>query len=179
MQLNVQPNGGTAVAPRWLDETEMQAWLGLVQVLQLLPLALDRQLQEDAGLPHAYYQILAMLSEAPDRSMRMTTLAERTATSLSRLSHSVSRLQERGWVERRPCPHDRRGQLAALTPRGLRVLADAAPGHVAEVRRRVFDPLTRPQVQALADVARTLAAGLSADVVPTTRTGSTPCPSSA
>lgn len=178
MQLKAQAGDRTS-APRWLDETETQAWRGLVQVLQLLPLALDRQLQEDAGLPHAYYLILAMLSEAPDRSMRMTTLAERTATSLSRLSHSVSRLEERGWVQRRPCPQDRRGQLAVLTPRGFRVLADAAPGHVAEVRRRVLDPLTRRQVRALADVARTLAAGLSADVVPTTRTRSTSCPSSA
>lgn len=169
----------TAAEPRWLDQTEMRAWLGLVQVLQLLPLALDRQLQDDARLPHAYYQILAMLSDAPGRSMRMTTLAERTATSLSRTSHSVSRLEERGWLERRPCPDDRRGQLAVLTDAGLAVLAAAAPGHLAEVRRRVFDRLTRSQVEALADVATTLAAGLTADVVPTTRPRSAPCPSSA
>ena len=164
---------------RWLDDTEMRAWLGLVQVMQLLPLALDRQLQDDADLPHASYLVLAMLSDAPERSMRMSALAERTATSLSRMSHSVARLEERGWVERRPCPEDRRGQLATLTDAGYRVLAAAAPGHVEEVRRRVFDLLSREQVEALADVAQALAAGLSADVVPTTRTRSTACPSSA
>jgi DNA-binding MarR family transcriptional regulator len=111
--------------------------------------------------------------------MRMSALAERTATSLSRMSHSVARLEERGWVERRPCPEDRRGQVATLTDAGYRVLAAAAPGHVEEVRRRVFDLLSREQVEALADVAQALAAGLSADVVPTTRTRSTACPSSA
>ena len=158
-----------ATADPWLDETEMRAWLGLVQTMQLLPLALDRQLQGEAGIPHAYYILLAMLSEAPDRSLRMNQLAAVTATSLSRLSHSVARLEERGWVERRPCPQDRRGAIAVLTDAGYRALADAAPGHVTEVRRRVFDLLTRRQVQALADIATTLADGLGEQVCPTTR----------
>ena len=155
--------------PPWLDDTEMRAWLGLVQTMQLLPLALDRQLQAEAGIPHAYYILLAMLSEAPDRSLRMSRLAAVTATSLSRLSHSVARLEERGWVERRPCPEDRRGAVAVLTDAGYRRLAEAAPGHVAEVRRRVFDLLSPAQVEALADIASTLAAGLGEQVCPTTR----------
>ena len=152
---------------RWLDDTEMRAWRGLLQVLQLLPLALDRQLQAEAGIPHAYYTVLAVLSESPERSMRMSTLAALTATSQSRLSHSVARLEERGWVRRSQCPSDGRGSIAVLTDAGQAALAAAAPGHVAEVRRRVFDLLTPDQVHALADVADALAAGLAEQVCPT------------
>ena len=154
----------------WLDETEMRAWLGLVQTLHLLPLALDRQLQSEAGIPHAYYMVLAILSDSPDRSLRMSRLAAQTATSMSRLSHSVARLEERGWVERRACAQDGRGAWAVLTDAGLAALAEAAPGHVGEVRRRVFDRLSREQVEALADIATSLADGLREDVTPTTRT---------
>jgi DNA-binding MarR family transcriptional regulator len=152
---------------RWLTPTEDSAWRGLVGVVQLLPLALDRQLQRESGLSHPYYMVLAMLSEAPGRSLRMSALADMTATSQSRLSHSVARLEDRGWVERRPCPEDGRGQVAVLTDAGMAVLAEAAPGHVDEVRRRVFDLLTPEQVDALADVAGTLAAGLREQVCPT------------
>lgn len=155
---------------RWLDDTEMRAWLGLVQTLQLLPLALDRQLQSEAGIPHAYYMVLAMLSDAPDRSLRMSRLAAMTSTSMSRLSHSVARLEERGWVERNACDQDRRGAWAVLTDAGHAALAEAAPGHVAEVRRRVFGLLSREQVESLADISGTLAAGLRHGVTPTTRT---------
>ena len=154
---------------RWLDDVEMRAWLGLVQTLQLLPLALDRQLRADAGIPHAYYTVLAMLSEAPDRSLRMSRLAALTATSLSRLSHSVARLEERGWVERRACASDGRAAVAVLTDAGRSALEQAAPGHLAEVRRRVFDLLDRSQVEALADIATALSTGLTEQVCPTTR----------
>jgi DNA-binding MarR family transcriptional regulator len=172
------------VEPRWLDGTEMRAWRGLLQVLQLLPLALDRQLQAEAGIPHAYYSILAVLSESPGRTMRMSVLAARTAISQSRLSHSVARLEERGWVTRTSCPSDRRGAMAVLTEEGQAALAAAAPGHVAEVRRRVFDLLTDEQVRALAEVADALAGGLSEQVCPTAPRPSltpqeSPCPSSA
>jgi len=172
----------TGTAPAWLDDTEMRAWRGLVTVVQLLPLALDRQLQREAGLSHAYYMVLAMLSESPGRSMRMSALAAQTATSQSRLSHSVARLEERGWVQRRRCADDGRGQVAVLTDAGLAALAGAAPGHVAEVRRQVFDHLTDAQVRALGDVASTLAGALQEQVCPTTRTAAPegePCPSSA
>jgi DNA-binding MarR family transcriptional regulator len=154
--------------PRWLSATEMLAWRGLMDVVNLLPLALDRQLQRDAGLSHASYMILAMLSEEPGRAMRMSALAARTATSQSRLSHAVSRLEERGWVERRPCAEDRRGQVAALTDAGFAVLEAAAPGHVQEVRRQVFDRLDDAQVAALADVAQALSAALAEQVCPST-----------
>ena len=96
--------------------------------------ALDRQLQHDAGMPHGYYEILVRLSEAEDRTMRMSELAESTRSSRSRLSHAVTRLEERGWIERQECETDRRGQLAHLTDAGMAALAAAAPGHVAAVR---------------------------------------------
>lgn len=152
---------------RWLTPTEDRAWRAFAQVVQLLPLALDRQLQREAGIGHPYYMVLAMLSEAPGRSLRMSALAAMTATSQSRLSHSVARLEQRGWVERRPCADDGRGAVAVLTRAGAAALAEFAPGHVAEVRRRVFDLLTPEQVEALADVAGTLATGLREQVCPT------------
>ncbi len=149
--------------PRWLDEAEMQAWLRLLRVVMLLPGALDRQLRQDAGLTHASYIVLACLSDAPDRSMRMSELARVTATSQSRLSHSVAALEQRGWVQRRPCPQDRRGQLASLTDAGVQVLLDTAPGHVAKVRSLVFDPLGPADVEHLSAVAERLVGRLEAD----------------
>ena len=153
--------------PRWLDEQEMAAWLPLVRLLGLLPQALDRQLREDAGISHVYYQILAMLSDAPQQQMRMSELARLSATSLSRLSHAVASLEERGWVTRSPSPEDRRGQLAGLTDAGRQVLVDVAPGHVAEVRRLVFDRLSRDDVAQLARLTSVVLAGLTPD--PATR----------
>ena len=153
----------TDAAPRWLDDAEMQAWLRLLRVVMLLPGALDRQLRQDAGLAHASYMVLACLSDAPDRSMRMSELARVTATSQSRLSHSVAALEQRGWVQRRPCPQDRRGQVASLTDAGGQVLVDTAPGHVAKVRSLVFDPLGPADVEHLSAVAGRLAARLEAD----------------
>jgi len=146
--------------PRWLNEAEMAAWLPLVRLVTLLPQALDRQLRDEAGISHVYYQILAMLSGAPDRSLRMSELARLTAISVSRLSHAVASLEERGWVTRSTCTQDRRGQFAQLTDAGLRVLEETAPGHVAEVRRLVFDRLSPEQVAQLRDLAATLAAAL-------------------
>jgi DNA-binding MarR family transcriptional regulator len=128
--------------PRWLDEAEHDTWLHLVQVLMLLPAALDRQLREDAGIPHPYYQILANLSDQPGRSMRMTDLARLVGTTTSRLSHAVGSLEQRDWVRREACPTDKRGQIACLTDAGMDALVAAAPGHVQEVRRLVFDRLT-------------------------------------
>ena len=149
--------------PRWLDEAEMQAWLRLLRVVMLLPGALDRQLRQDAGLTHASYMVLACLSDAPDRSMRMSELARMTATSQSRLSHSVAALEQRGWVQRRPCPQDKRGQLAQLTDAGVQVLVDTAPGHVAKVRSLVFDGLDRADVERLSAVVEQLVARLEDD----------------
>jgi DNA-binding MarR family transcriptional regulator len=140
----------------WLDETERDAWLRLVAVVELLPGVLDAQLRTEAGLSHYEYFVLAMLSEAPERTLRMTALAQRTNATLPRLSHVVQRLEDRGLVERFPCAEDGRATNARLTRAGWKSVVAAAPGHVAKVRRTVLDPLTREQVVQLRDIADAL-----------------------
>lgn len=146
--------------PRWLDDTEQQTWRAFVAVTRLLDHDLDRQLQRDSGMPHAYYVILAMLSEAPDRTLTMSALACATHSSPSRLSHAVRRLEDQGYVVRRAHPTDRRATLACLTETGYTALTTAAPGHVAEVRRVLFDALTPEQVRQLGEISRAILAGL-------------------
>jgi DNA-binding MarR family transcriptional regulator len=148
---------------RWLDEEEQQTWRAFLSVTQLLFDQLDRELQRDAKIPHAYYEILVRLSESDGRTLRMSQLADSTLSSRSRLSHAVSRLEEAGWVERRSCPTDRRGQLAVLTDKGFAALEAAAPGHVEGVRSHVFDPLSPEQRAALRDISDTLLKPLVAD----------------
>jgi DNA-binding MarR family transcriptional regulator len=138
-----------AVEPRWLDDDERAAWLRLIAVAQLLPAELDAQLRRDAGLTHFEYFVLAMLSEASERTLRMTSLAQRTNATLPRLSHVVRRLEERGLVERFPCPEDGRATNARLTDQGWDAVVGAAPGHVEAVRRLVLDPLSPSQVAQL------------------------------
>ncbi|MFV2172174.1 MarR family winged helix-turn-helix transcriptional regulator [Actinomadura sp. LOL_016] len=132
--------------PRWLDDDEQETWRAFLWTSRLLNEALDRQLQRDSGMPHAYYVILAMLSESPGNARTMSDLAEAVHSSPSRLSHAVNRLEAAGWVRRSKHPTDRRTTIAELTDAGLDVLAEAAPGHVAEVRRHLFDPLTRERM---------------------------------
>jgi len=148
-----------AEQPRWLSGTELDTWVNLARLLMLLPTALDRQLREDAGFPHAHYQVLVALSGQPDGAMRMTQLAHLAGTTTTRLSHAVATMEQRGWVERRACPTDKRGQVAQLTEAGATVLRAAAPGHVTEVRRLVFDHLTDDEVTALG--------GITAKLLPT------------
>jgi DNA-binding MarR family transcriptional regulator len=145
---------------RWLEPDELETWLSYVAATTLLEGALDRQLQRDADMPHAYYQILAMLSEVPDRSLRMSELAAITQSSQSRLSHAVARLERNGWIRRKPCPDDRRSTFAQLTEEGFAVLAEAAPGHVCTVRRHLFDRLTPEQVGQLREITRAVITGL-------------------
>src|SRR3954451_11172873 len=109
----------------WLTEPEDRAWRAFLLASQLLLDQLDRELQEDAGIPHAYYAILVVLSEQPERALRMTEIADRLLFSKSRLTHAIGRLEERGWVERVACPTDRRGAYAVLTEGGLAALAAA------------------------------------------------------
>ena len=115
----------------------------------------------DAGIPHAYYEILVRLSEAPDRTLRMSQFASTSLSSRSRLSHAVARIEESGWVRRLPYPDDRRGALAQLTDEGMARLEAAAPAHVEQVRSLLFDPLTRDQLAALREISDRLAAHLS------------------
>ena len=142
---------------RWLDDEEQHAWRAFLRAATAVDDALDRQLQRDAGMPHAYYQVLAMLSEAPDCTLRMSELAGLTTSSASRLSHAVSRLEERGWVRRERHPTDRRGSLAVLTDDGWAAVQAAAPGHVAAVRAAVFDRLEPDQVSQLREISEALA----------------------
>ena len=128
----------------------------LVAVLELLPNALDSQLRRDAGLTNFDYYVLAMLSEAEGRTLRMTALAAQTNAALPRLSHVVRRLEERGLVERVPCPEDRRATNAHLTDAGMCKVQEAAPGHVANVREQVIDALSPEQVEQLGEIADAL-----------------------
>lgn len=155
-------------SPRWLDEREREAWVRLGSLIQLLPAALDTQLRRDSDLTHFEYWVLAMLSEAPERTLRMTALAERTSSTLSRLSHVVSRMEERGLVERRPCPSDRRATNATLTDGGYAKLVETAPGHVEAVREYVFDALTPAQVDQLTEITEAMLLRVDPDA---TRTG--------
>jgi DNA-binding MarR family transcriptional regulator len=141
---------------RWLDEEEQRAWRSFLRAASAIDEALDRQLQRDAGMPHAYYQVLAMLSEAPDRTLRMSQLAELTTSSASRLSHAVARLEEKGWVRREKHPTDRRGSLAVLTDDGWEAVRAAAPGHVDVVRQVLFDRLEPGQVAQLRAISERL-----------------------
>lgn len=146
--------------PRWLNEDEMAAWLPLMRVLHLLPQQLDRQLREQAGINHMYYMIMVVLSEQPDRAMTLSSLAQAVGMIPSRLTHALRSLEGRGWVERQPCPTDRRVQYARLTDEGMGALEVAAPGHVAEVRRTVIDVLDRRDLAALRRIAEKIAAPL-------------------
>ncbi len=148
-------------APEWLSDDEQDTWRALITCVQLLQQGLDRQLQRDADMPHAYYAILVNLSEAPERTLRMSDLAAALDYSPSRLSHAVSRMEAAGWVARRPCDTDRRVTHATLTADGHRALAAAAPGHVAFVREHVFGGLAVAQQHALREAAERITASLA------------------
>jgi DNA-binding MarR family transcriptional regulator len=166
--LNSQQNSRTVdtvtdKSPRWLTPRERHAWLSYLVMTQLLDGALDRQLQRDADIPHAYYLLMAMLSEAPGRALRMSQLAEITNSSPSRVSHAVARLEEAGWVHREKCPTDRRGNVARLTDAGYAAVVAAAPGHVEAVRENLFDALSPEQVEQLIAICEAALARLDPD----------------
>jgi DNA-binding MarR family transcriptional regulator len=134
---------------RWLDEKERQQWLTFIFATDLLNEQFERDMQRDAGMPLAYYQMLVALSESPERTQRMSDLAEMLLVSRSRLSHAVAKLEEMGWVKRTRCPNDRRGAFATLTDEGFAVLEAAAPDHVNSVRTHLFDQLTPEELEQL------------------------------
>jgi DNA-binding MarR family transcriptional regulator len=136
-------------ADLWLTPDELASWLSVVRLITRLPWAIDTQLQRDADLSMVEYMTMAMLGNAPERTMRMSELAENTSTSLSRLSHLVKRLESRGYVKREPDPADGRFTNAILLPAGARKMESAAPGHVAYVRRLVVDNLSSERLRRL------------------------------
>ena len=146
---------------RWLDDDEQHTCRSFLTANRLFFDGIERQLQQESGLPHAYFEILVRLSEVPDRQLRMSDLASTSLSSRSRISHAVARLEESGCVRRRPCPDDKRGAIAELTDEGLARLQAAAPAHVEAVRRGLFDALSPEQVAALRDISDTLVAHLS------------------
>jgi DNA-binding MarR family transcriptional regulator len=148
---------------RWLSADEQQTWRAFLATTALLSSALDRQLQRDANMTQASYLVLAMLSEAPGRALRMTELAVRANSSQSRMSHTVARLEERGWVRREKSAEDKRGSLAILTDAGWEVVVATAPGHVGAVRDSLFDPLSAEQVGQLREICATVLAKLDPD----------------
>jgi DNA-binding MarR family transcriptional regulator len=147
---------------RWLTPAEQRAWRSFVAVVELLSRTLDTQLQREAQLSHFEYFTLAMLSEAPGRTLRMTALATQTNSTLARLSHVVSRLERRGYVTRSTSPEDRRATNASLTEDGWAKVVDAAPGHVRTVVTDVLGPLTGRDVADLDRIMQRILARLTA-----------------
>ena len=141
---------GTDGEPRWLSPDEQQAWRATVHLSQLLFRQLDRDLNAH-GLNQHDYEILVELSEAPDRRLRMTELADATSQSRSRLSHQISRMENRGLVRRDECEGDKRGTFAVLTKEGVNAIERVAPDHVDSVRRHFIDRLSPRQLEETRD----------------------------
>ncbi|MFF2371412.1 MarR family winged helix-turn-helix transcriptional regulator [Agromyces sp. NPDC058110] len=145
----------TTIEPRTVQPftgPEATAWARLVAVSELLPTVLDAQLLRDVELTHFEYLVLSVLAASPERTSRMTRLASQTNATLPRLSHVARRLEEKGLLERFPCPEDKRATNARLTAAGSAVLEDAAPGHIATVRANVLDALGPDELEQLAAI---------------------------
>jgi DNA-binding MarR family transcriptional regulator len=138
---------------RWLTDEQQNAWRPFAAVLFRLPSLLDAQLQKDAGIGHFEYMVLAHLSEAPGRTLRMSELAAIASGSLSRLSHVVARLEAKGWVRREPCPGDGRFINAVLTDAGWQKIVETAPGHVAAVQKLLIETLTPEDLRSLGAIS--------------------------
>jgi DNA-binding MarR family transcriptional regulator len=134
-----------------LSRSELRSWFRLAGGMRSLLNALDRQLRDEAGMTHDDYEILSRLHRAPDRTLRMSSLARDVGFSPSRLSHAVNRMEQAGWISRRPSPVDRRGTEANLTDLGARVVEDASPAHLALVRTLIFDVVGADRAGALAE----------------------------
>lgn len=145
---------------RWLTADEQAAWQAYRRMRRLLDAQLERELNRDVGLSEPDYDVLSNVSEQPDRRMRARELAERLKWSSSRLTHHVTRMERRGLVVRETCPDDGRGAVVALTEAGRQAIGDAAPSHVASVRRHFVDRLTPAQLGQLRAIAETVIAHL-------------------
>lgn len=142
--------------PGWLSDEEFRAWIGYRRMRALLDLQLTRQLAADQGLSEPDYDVLTSLSDAEDRRIRLSEMAERMHWTKSRLSHHVTRMQQRELVTRKECPSDGRGAFIVLTDHGMATLRAAAPGHVAAVREHFIDLLTEEQVRVLGELTETV-----------------------
>ncbi|MCO8277241.1 MarR family winged helix-turn-helix transcriptional regulator [Actinoplanes sp. TRM 88003] len=150
----------------WLDSEERAAWMTLITMLMTLPAAIDAQLKRDSGLNFFEYSILSHLSQPQEHAVQMSNLAHLAGGSLSRLSHAVSRLEKQGFVTRRTgSDGESRCVQAFLTPAGYAALVKAAPAHVREARRLVFDNLSTAQVRQMHKIAHEIAEAASPDSV--------------
>jgi DNA-binding MarR family transcriptional regulator len=147
--------------PRWLDGAEDRAWRGYMRMRTLLHARILRDLAREAGLSGPDYDVLSHLSESAGRRSRLGELAARMAWSRSRLSHHITRMEQRGLVTREDCAVDGRGAFVVLTDAGFRVVEAAAPGHVASVRRNFVDLLSREQLDALTRITDTVVGHLA------------------
>ncbi|MFD1150467.1 MarR family winged helix-turn-helix transcriptional regulator [Saccharothrix hoggarensis] len=142
----------TEQEPRWLDDGEMRAWRNYVVGASMLADRLHRELQDGHGVSLADYEVLVRLSEQRGRRMRMSQLADEVASSKSRVSHQVARMEREGLLRRRECPEDGRGVFAELTDEGMALLERSAPTHVEGVREHMIDLLTRDEQEVVAKV---------------------------
>ncbi len=149
---------------KWLTKDQQVHWRAWITAANVLPELLSRELQEAFGLTITDYEILVRLSEAPDRQVRMSELANRTLLSRSRLSHQIDRLEQKGLVSRQVCKDDRRGQLCVMTTKGWDTLVSAAPMHVAGVRKHFVDQLTESEYEALGKALGKIANHLDVEI---------------
>lgn len=149
-------------SPRWLTAPQERAWRRYRRMRTLLDLQIARDLHRDSGLSEADYDVLSTLAEPEDR-WRARDLAARLLWSTSRLAHHIGRMEERGLVARQPCGDDARGALISLTEKGRAILREAAPPHVASVRRHIMDLLTDEEVAALDTIAGKVITGLAGE----------------
>jgi DNA-binding MarR family transcriptional regulator len=152
--------------PRWLNEREMRAWFGYRRMRLLLDLQINRELMNESGLSEPDYDVLSNLSQTDGHRMRLTDLAAHMRWSKSRLSHHVTRMQQRGLVDREECADDGRGSMLVLTKQGQKAIVAAAPGHVASVRRHFIDLLTNEELDALAAISQRVVEHLTEQPVP-------------
>jgi DNA-binding MarR family transcriptional regulator len=152
-------------APRWLSAEEEAAWRAFSGATHKLRGALESQLERDSDLSYLEYHAMAMLSEPPDHTRRMSELAALTNASLSRLSHLVKRMEKRGFIRREPDPTDGRYTNAILTPKGHKKLVASAPAHVEAVRSLVVDPLTPSELRQLRDLSERILARIDDQAV--------------
>jgi DNA-binding MarR family transcriptional regulator len=149
--------------PPGLDDEKLKTWAALATLLEWLPAALDAQMQRDSDLTHFEYGVMFALSDAADCTLRMSTLASYSNSSLSRLSRAVTRLETKNWVRRVPDPTDGRYILASLTELGRMKVEQAAPGHVDLVNRLVFDPLSQAQTRQLGEISARITSAIRSD----------------
>jgi DNA-binding MarR family transcriptional regulator len=152
----------TTAAPRWLDATEQSAWRAYLEMTAKLTGRLNRDMQVAAGISIADFSVLVQLSEHVDARMRVLELARALGWEKSRLSHQLTRMQQRGLIERSNCSEDRRGAFVVLTDLGRATVEAAAPRHVESVRRYLFDGLSAEQVDALGVIAGSVVGRLEA-----------------